>query len=109
MVAIAGLVLAGAGAGCANSSSAATSSDTSAFVNQVHQQEPDIGNYRSDSRLVALGRAVCNDLAAGVSVQNIADRLSSPGLPAPDLGAVMTTAGQVLCPKYASAFSGATP
>lgn len=104
---IAGLVL--AGAGCGGSSPAAASGDTGAFVNQVHQQEPDIGNYRSDSRLVALGRAVCNDLAAGVSVGEIADRLSSPGLPAPDLGAVMTTAAQVLCPKYASAFSGLTP
>lgn len=99
------MVVAGFAAGCGGSSSGG-SLDTQTFIDEVHQQEPDIGNYRSDARLVALGRAVCNDLAAGVSTAEIADRLSTPGLPTPDLGAVMTTASQVLCPKYASAFAG---
>ena len=86
--------------------SGAPSPNQQAFLTAVHQQAPDIGSYRSDSRVAALGHAVCNDLAAGVSVSDIASRLSSSTLPTPDLGAVMTAASQVLCPKYASAFSG---
>jgi hypothetical protein len=82
------------------------SANQQAFLAAVHQQAPDVGNYRSDTRVVALGQAVCNDLAAGVSVSDIASRLYSSSLPSPDLGAVMSAASQVLCPKYASAFSG---
>jgi hypothetical protein len=101
-----GAVLAGCGAvaaGCGGSST--PNADTQAFVNEVHQQAPDIGTYRSDQRLIALGQAVCNDLAAGVSVSQISSLLATPDLPTPDLGAVMSVASQTLCPKYASAFS----
>jgi Protein of unknown function (DUF732) len=76
------------------------------FLAVLHQQAPDVGGYRTDSQAVALGQAVCNDLAAGVTVSEISSRLRSSTLPSPDLGAVMSAASQVLCPKYASAFSG---
>jgi len=86
--------------------SPSTNADQQSFLAAVHQQAPLVGNYRSDSRVVALGQAVCNDLAAGVSVPAIASRLASSSLPAPDLGAIMSSASQSLCPKYASVFSG---
>jgi hypothetical protein len=91
-------------AGCGASSTA--TANQQAFLAAVHQQAPDIGNYFSDSRVAALGQAVCNDLGANVSVSDIAARLSSSSLPTPDLGAVMTAASQDLCPKYASTLGG---
>ncbi len=103
---IAGLLLAGWLLAACGGSTGATSANRQAFLSAVHQQAPDVGNYRSDSRVVALGQAVCNDLGAGVSVPDIASRLSSPTLPTPDLGAILSAASQDLCPQYASAFSG---
>jgi len=102
---IAGLLLAGwLVAACGGSSE--PSANQQSFLAAVHQQAPDVGAYRSDARVVALGQAVCNDLAAGVGVPDIASRLASSSLPSPDLGAIMSAASQTLCPQYASVFSG---
>ncbi len=94
------------GAGCSTSSNN-NSAESQAFLQQVHSQAPDIAGYRSNSELVKLGQAVCNELAAGASRQQVADRIAAQGsahaLPSEDLGTVMTAATATLCPKYGAA------
>lgn len=104
-VAAGGAILVGCGSGSGTGSGSAP-----AFLQQVHARAPDIGNYRSDSDLVKLGRAVCNELAAGASREQVADRQagSSKALPSEDLGAVITAATQTLCPKYALGGTGSS-
>lgn len=89
-----------AGCGSGGQSSAADL----AFLSEVHGAAADIGQYRSDSQLVRLGHAVCDDFAAGASYQEVADRLTieagSGTLPSADLGAVITAAADQYCPRY---------
>lgn len=108
-LAVLGLTLAGCGGG----TSPATRRADQAFLAQVHQNVPDIGTYRSDSQLLHLGHAVCDDLSSGASLLQVADRIGtvqiSDPLPSEDLGSVMSAAGTVLCPRYASLFGSAGP
>ena len=74
------------------------------FLDSVYSQAPDIGSYRTSSQLVSLGQAICSDLSSGASVQQIGDRIplveGDVALPAIDLGAVISGAVNVLCPKF---------
>jgi hypothetical protein len=91
------------GASCSRSQ---TSSADSAFVGAVHQGAPDIGSYRSDTELIRLGHAACDDFRSGASYEEIADRLllqeGSKPLPSEDLGVVISSAVQAYCPKFES-------
>jgi hypothetical protein len=73
------------------------------FLNSVYSQAPDISSYRSASQLVSLGEAVCEDLQAGASVQQVGDRVplveGNIALPPADLGVVISAAG-ALCPSF---------
>lgn len=95
-------ILAGA-AGCSAGSGPSAADQT--YLAQVHGAAADIGQYRSDAQLVRLGHAVCDDLAAGASYQEVADRLSidagADTLPSADLGAVITAAARTYCPRFA--------
>jgi hypothetical protein len=100
-------------AGCGASSRPASKRADQSFVALVHQNAPDIGTYRSDPQILELGHAVCGDLASGASLLQVADRIAtvdaSNPLPSVDLGSVMSAAGNVLCPKYASLFGSSGP
>jgi Protein of unknown function (DUF732) len=97
-----GLVLVGCGSG----ESAATKRQDQTFVNQVVSATPDATHYRSNTQLIRLGLAACDDFATGSSYEEIADRLAlsegSNPLPTEDLGAVITSAVDTFCPKYSS-------
>ena len=96
------------GCGGDSSSSSLSTTDTN-FVAAVTSAAPDINTYRSDSQLILLGQAACDDFAAGASYQELADRLSvlqgSHPMPSADLGAVITSAVATMCPKYRSQIS----
>jgi hypothetical protein len=91
----------GCGAGGATSSAA-----DQAFLQAVHLAQPDISTYRTDVQLARLGHAVCDEFAGGASFQALADRLNtlegSNPLPSEDLGAVIDSAVNTLCPQYRS-------
>jgi hypothetical protein len=74
------------------------------FLSSVYTQAPDIGSYRTSTQLLSLGQAVCDDLRAGASVQQLGDRLplteGSVALPPADLGLVISAAVQDICPEY---------
>jgi hypothetical protein len=73
------------------------------FIDGVHFSATDIGKYQTDSQLVKLGNAVCDDFRANASTQQIADKMEQLGgrnLPPQDLGAIISTAVQDLCPAY---------
>jgi hypothetical protein len=101
MVALAGLgfALAGCGTGPATDIHAEEK-----FLNSVYTQAPDISSYRTSSQLLSLGEAICQDLEAGASVQEVGDRVplveGNVALPPADLGVVISAAAGVLCPKY---------
>lgn len=100
------LALSVAMAGCASSKpSPAALAQQQDFLNAVHSAAPDVGSYRSDTELIRLGHAVCDDLRSGASYQAVADRLGTTTganrLPSADLGAVITSAAEVNCPQYA--------
>jgi hypothetical protein len=84
--------------------SAPAHQQSQAFLNAVYSQAPDISTYRTGAQLISLGVAVCDDLRAGASVQQLADRLSlmegSVALPPGDLGVVMSSAVATFCPQY---------
>lgn len=106
---MAGLILtAGLGAACHSSTGAPSSADQ-AYLAEVHGAAPDINSVRSDTQLVRLGHAVCDDFKARASYQEVADRLSitsgSDRLPSADLGAVITAAADNYCPQYRSLVS----
>jgi hypothetical protein len=86
--------------------SGSSSSATQPYLQQVHSQAPDISNYRTNSELVKIGQGVCNQFSAKATVEQVADKVAPPGstgaLPSEDLGAVINSAVQSLCPKYAS-------
>jgi hypothetical protein len=74
------------------------------FVEGVHQSTTDVGRFRTDSQLVKLGHATCDDLRAHAGLQQIADILEatgSPSLPPGEVGAIMSAAEDDLCPAYA--------
>jgi hypothetical protein len=93
-------------AGCGSGESAATKQQDQSFVNKVVASAPDATRYRNNTQLIRLGRAACDDFAAGSTYYDIADRLAlsegSNPLPAEALGAVITSAVDVFCPKYSS-------
>jgi Protein of unknown function (DUF732) len=94
-----GLALAGCGAGAPTDIQA-----EQRFLNSVYTQAPDISSYRTSSQLVSLGQAICQDLEAGASVQEVGDRVplveGNVALPPSDLGVVISAAAALLCPKY---------
>jgi hypothetical protein len=87
--------------------SAAAQAEQQAFLAQVHDAVPTINHLRSDSQLVGLGHAVCTGFEAGVSYEDLADRMSlqDGNLPTSVLGTVITSAGEHLCPKYSALVS----
>ncbi len=89
---------------CGVTASPAAAAADANFLASVHDNAPDIGSYRSDVALVRLGHAACDDFRGGVSYQQLADRLvlaqGSNGVPAADLGAVITAAVSAFCPQY---------
>ncbi len=93
-------------AGCGSTTSAATTAEDASFLASVHDNAPDIGEYRSDVALIRLGHAACDGFRGGVSYQVLADRLTlnegSDAVPASDLGAVITAAVSAYCPQYSS-------
>jgi Protein of unknown function (DUF732) len=73
------------------------------YVDGVHEQATDIGQYLNDSKLLRLGRAVCDGFRARASIEQIADlmeRTNGRNLPSQDLGAVISTSVKELCPAY---------
>ena len=75
----------------------------------MHVDAPDITTYRSDTELIRMGHAACDDFQAGASYQEIADRLrlqeGSHALPSQDLGVVISSAVQAYCPRFVSDIS----
>lgn len=100
------LALGGLASGCGSSTpSLAAQAQQQSFLNDVHETAADVNSYRTNSELVRLGHAVCDDLRSGASYGTIADRLGTTQgastLPTVDLGAVITSAARVFCPAYA--------
>jgi hypothetical protein len=96
-------LLAAATAACGGGSSASSSADAS-FLSALHLAAPDINSYRTDVQLVRLGNAACDGFRSGASYEQLADRLAleegSNPLPSQDLGAVITSAVEGLCPQF---------
>jgi hypothetical protein len=73
-------------------------------LDSVYTQAPGINAYRTGSQLISFAQAVCSDLSAGASIEQVADRVplasGSVALPTTDLGVVMTAAVNVFCPKF---------
>jgi hypothetical protein len=96
------------GAGCGGGSTESSSADA-AFLAALHLADPNINNYRTDVQLVRLGHAACDGFRAGASYQELADRLAleegSNPLPSQDLGSVITSAVDGLCPQFHSEVS----
>jgi hypothetical protein len=97
------VLLAAAASGCGGGSSSSSSAQ-SGFLSAVHLAAPDINTYRSDTQLVRLGHAACDGFRSGVSYEELADRLAleegNNPLPSEDLGAVITSAVDGLCPQF---------
>jgi hypothetical protein len=75
------------------------------YIDNVHLNAGDIGQYLSDGKVVKLGNVACDGFRAKASTQQIADRLElsvGPNLPSQDLGAIMSAAVKQLCPAYAA-------
>ena len=104
---LAGTAIVALGAGCRSGGTASPADQ--AYLSEVHGADPNINAVRSDTQLVRLGHAVCDDFRAKASYQEVADRLSittgSNRLPAADLGAVITAAADNYCPQYRSQVS----
>ncbi len=98
------VLLAGLALSACGGTSAPGHQQSQTFLNAVYSQAPDIGTYRTGTQLIGLGVAVCDDLRAGATVQQLADRLSlmegSVALPPGDLGVVMSSAVTTFCPQY---------
>lgn len=91
-------------AGCGASASPQALAADQQFLAAVHLGASDISTYRSDAQLILLGRATCDGFSTGVGYQQLADRLAtsqgSSAIPSVDLGAVITAAVEVFCPRY---------
>ena len=75
------------------------------YIDNVHLNASDIGQYLSDGKVVKLGNVVCDGFRARASTQQIADRMELSGghnLPPQDLGAIISAAVKQLCPAYAA-------
>jgi hypothetical protein len=74
------------------------------FLSALHAAAPDIGTYRTDTELVRMGHAACDDFSAHASYEQLADQLAlqegSNPIPSEDLGALITSAVQTFCPKF---------
>lgn len=103
-----GVAVAALAAGCHSGSGAQSAADQG-YLSEVHGSDPNINSVRSDTQLIRLGHAVCDDFRAKASYEEVADRLSittgSSQLPAADLGAVITAAADNYCPQYRSLVS----
>lgn len=92
--------------GCGTASVTASSQTDQRFLGALYGQAPDISTYRTSRQLISLGQAVCADLGSGASVQDVGDRIplveGNVVLPPADLGAVISAAVGVLCPKFRS-------
>jgi hypothetical protein len=101
-----GVVLVGASllVACSTHHSGSSASADSGFVGAVHVNAPDIGSYRSDTELIRMGHAACDDFQSGASYEEIADRLrlqeGSHALPSQDLGVVISSAVEAYCPRF---------
>jgi Protein of unknown function (DUF732) len=100
------LVMASLVAACTTQRHVSSSAADSTFVGSVHVGAPDIGTYRSDTELIRMGHAACDDFQAGASYEEIADRLrlqeGSNALPSQDLGVVISSAVEAYCPRFVS-------
>lgn len=105
---MAGALLGMAAASCGGGRAGGSPAD-SEFLSAVHVAAPDIGTYRDDTQLVRMGHAACDGFGAGASYVQLADRLAllegSHALPSQDLGAVITAAADVYCPRFRSKVS----
>lgn len=83
-----------------------TTQENQRFVQGVHSAAPDVSHYRNDTQLILLGKAACAGFSSGVSYEQLADRLvlteGTNPLPSEDLGAVISSAVNAYCPKYAN-------
>jgi hypothetical protein len=108
VAAVAALVVL-ASSGCSLHHSSGPNPADAAYLSEVQDAEPAITSLRSDTQLIRLGHAVCDDFSAGVSYEEVADRLSllsgSDTLPSEDLGAVITAAADNYCPQFRSRVS----
>ena len=104
-VAVLSVVLGGCGTSAVGAGRAKADGE---FLDSVYSQATDIRAYRTGAQLVSLGQAVCADLSSGASVQEIGDRVLEGGetLSPADLGAVISAAVNVLCPKFRGALNG---
>jgi hypothetical protein len=95
----AAVLLAGCGGGSGSSSQA-----DAGFLSAVHVAAPDVSQYRTDTELVRLGHAACDEFRGHASFLQIADRLAleegSNRLPSQDLGDVITAAVDAFCPQF---------
>ena len=91
--------------GCGHASTSSKAADQS-FLQQLHSEAPDINKYSSNAKLINLGNAICNDLRAGASKAQVADRLGETGaaakLPPAYLSDVMAVANSALCSRIPS-------
>ena len=72
----------------------------------MHVADPEINSYRTDVQLTRLAHAVCDGFSSGASYEQLADRLATEEganpLPSQDLGDVIDSAVNALCPQYRS-------
>ncbi|HTV10418.1 MAG TPA: DUF732 domain-containing protein [Acidimicrobiales bacterium] len=89
---------------CGGGGTGASRAADQEFLNSVYGQAPDISSYRTSTQLLSLGEAICQDLESGASVEEVGDRLplveGSVALPPADLGAVISAAVAVFCPRF---------
>ncbi len=94
---------------CGSGSPAGDPAADQAYLSEIINAVPDINSVRSNTQLIRLGHAVCDDFRANASYQEVADRLSieagSDQLSPADLGAVITAAADNYCPQYRSLVS----
>jgi hypothetical protein len=90
------------GSGCGARSTGASPARRQAFLDAVHLQVPLINQVRSDTSLLRLGAAACAGFASGVSFYSLADTMAvnDGDLAASDLGTVIKSAADTLCPSY---------
>lgn len=98
-------------AACSAQPSAARRAMDQHFVDGVHESATDIGQYRTDSQLVKLGHATCDGFRAHANIEQIAGLLerTASKVPAGDIGAIISTAVNVLCPAYAGRLNPVSP
>jgi hypothetical protein len=90
--------------GCSSRGAVSPTPADTAYLSEVHDDQPQIGTYRTDVELVRLGHAACDDFAAGANYPQVADRLAteqvSHSLPSASLGTVIMAAADNYCPQF---------